>query len=120
MFTATKFIHSFILSYCFILVRVALNPEPIPGMLGVKQEYTLNGMSIAGHHAHTHLVVLACFGGNKKPENPEQAHVDPHYTVILVHTFFHFVSQVQATTLLQENEYINPIPWTLHTTELLL
>lgn len=34
----------FIFHKCFILVRVATDPEPIPGILGVSREQTLEGM----------------------------------------------------------------------------
>lgn len=40
----------------FILIRVTMDPEPIPGTLGVSQEYTLDEMPVhyrAPQHTHT-------------------------------------------------------------------
>lgn len=31
---------------CFILVRVTVDPEPIPGIFGVRWEYTLDVISV--------------------------------------------------------------------------
>lgn len=51
---------SFIFSRRFILIKVIVDPEPIPGTL--RQEYTLNRTPvITGHHAptrsHTHSLL---------------------------------------------------------------
>lgn len=51
--------HSLILSNCFILVRVLVNVEPIPGTLRVRQKYTLGRM--LAHYmnnapAFTHII----------------------------------------------------------------
>lgn len=36
-----RYIHSFIFSKCFILTRVAVDAEPIPGTPGARQEHIL-------------------------------------------------------------------------------
>lgn len=69
--------HSFVFSNCIVLVSVIVDIKPILGMLGMRQEYILNGR--LGHHkesrAHIHtfiphleqlslasiLSLLACF-----------------------------------------------------------
>lgn len=57
-----SFVYLFILlySYHFILVRIAVNLESIPGKLCVKWEYTLNNRTPCKHTKHTrsHLVAI--------------------------------------------------------------
>lgn len=48
-----------ILCICFILVRVVVYPEPIPGTLGVRRKYTLDEMDEMPVHEHTHIHTLA-------------------------------------------------------------
>lgn len=53
--TFVLLVYSCIFRNFFILVRVIVEPEPVPDTLGVSQEYTLLGWQfITIHHAHTH------------------------------------------------------------------
>lgn len=46
--TRNRVVHSVIFSKCVILVRVRVDPEPFPGIPGMSQEYSMNGVGI--HH----------------------------------------------------------------------
>lgn len=48
-----SFIHSFIFSNLLILVKGIVDPEPIPGNLSVRNEYTLDGMPVCHSSACT-------------------------------------------------------------------
>lgn len=70
-FCIHSFFHSFIFSKQFILGRIMVDPEPFPGTLGVRREYTMDGQQKSiRDHVHiqnwgnfTHLHVL---GGGRK------------------------------------------------------
>lgn len=76
-------IHSFIYSNHFILFRVRMHPEPIPGTLAIRREYRLDHRALCTHtYSLTHkgnLHLLAWFlffffGEGKKPDIPEETH----------------------------------------------
>lgn len=48
-------VHSLIFTKHFILVRIAVDLQPVAGKLAIKWEYILEFFHpfIAGHHAHT-------------------------------------------------------------------
>lgn len=58
-------IHSFIYSNHFILIRVRMHPEPIPGTLAIRREYRLDHRALCTHtYSLTHkgnLHLLAWF-----------------------------------------------------------
>lgn len=82
-----RYIHSFIFSKSFILMRVAVDPEPIPGTLGARQENVLVGReffpwlrsptrSRLGNNSAEPVQLPACFWEVKKPENQEETHMN--------------------------------------------
>lgn len=40
--------YPFIFSKCFILDRVLVDPEPVPGIMGMMWEYSLNELPVPG------------------------------------------------------------------------
>lgn len=59
--TGSYKIYSFIFGNHFILVRVTVNPKPVPGSQGVRQESTLGGTLLHCTHTFTPRASLVCF-----------------------------------------------------------
>lgn len=91
--TATPTLHThmpmqtFIFTNHFILVRIVVDLESIPGTLDTKQEYILDGKSFHQKaplkHTFTHtdknitnIPTSLFLGGGKKQENLEKTYVD--------------------------------------------
>lgn len=55
MLTPLVDVHQFIFSNFFTLVRVIMDPEPIPQ---TRCKYTLDDKSIPNYHTHSHLVTV--------------------------------------------------------------
>lgn len=72
--------HSLIFSSIYILVKLVVNPEPIPEALSVSGEFIKE--YITEHHAHTHIHTRVKFrkpihlmGGRRKWENWDETHM---------------------------------------------
>lgn len=80
------FIQSFIFSNGCILVRITVNPEPIPGTLGTRWEYTRGTMDTHILHTYSHLqgqhrwcAHSVFLDSGIKLKNTEETCVDIHY-----------------------------------------
>lgn len=85
-----RMLHALSFSNCFILVRAVLDPDPIPGTVGIRREFSLDGTvhhKVPCTHTHTHshrggnysqpIHLWACFvGGERKPGNPAENHTN--------------------------------------------
>lgn len=63
-----------IFSKNFILVRIVVDPEAIPGTLDVRWEHTLDGTQFGVFKLSTSM----CSGGERKRENLKETHSGKH------------------------------------------